>query len=421
MAKSRIKYLLFLIINILLYFFFGKNFLFLLGTSIFTYYVGKIIYQKHSFWLIIFSLFLVLLPLIFFKYLMNIMELSFVVPLGISYYTLAQLSYLSDMYHKRYVPSDNIMDFFIYTFYFPCLFIGPINRYHDFSKQIKEISIKCDNVILGIIRIMLGLVKKLIIANKLGVITAMLANDLSLDGGYVLFGLFLYSIELYCDFSGGIDIVLGISKIFNIELFENFNHPFKSESVKEFWRRWHITLGSWLKDYIYIPLGGSRVSKVRTKINVIITFVISGLWHGIHFILWGLINGILVSFELKTKNRYFNIILTFVFISFLWIFFIYPDTITSIKMFITIFTKFDLSFVKNIFNLGLNIYEYLIVLISIIGVLFYENKKEKIEVWFLKRKIEYQLIIILILIVLILLFGNYGLDVNSNNFIYGNF
>ena len=421
MATSRIKKILLLLLNIFLYFIYGKNIIVLLITSILTYYFGNIIVKKKSYFIMTILISIILLPLIFFKYLINIMEISIIVPLGISYYTLSLISYLSDMYHKRYQEANSLIDFLLFSLYFPCLFIGPINRYDTFSLELKKISFKKDNVFNSLLRISFGLIKKLIIANKLMIVINTIANNKEFTGLYVLFACLLYSILLYCDFSGGIDIVLGISKIFNIDLVENFNHPYLSESIKEFWRRWHISLSSWLKDYVYIPLGGNRGSTLMTKVNVLVTFLISGLWHGIHYILWGILNGILVILNFKTKKRVVNIILTFITISLLWIFFIYNNTFLSIEMFISIFTKFDINVVTNFLSLGLNIYEIIIVFIFLMMVIIYERKKDVMEKRFSSFKIENKVALILLLIILILLFGNYGLDVNGNNFIYGSF
>ena len=417
MARGKIKKILILILNIVLYLIYG-NYLFpIIITSILTFFLGKKIYKNNRFYLSLFTYLIILAPLIFFKYLINIIGISILIPLGISYYTLNLISYISDIRNKRYNPCTNLLDFMLYCLYFPCLFIGPINRYNDFIKEINTIRFNKNNLFNSLLRIGLGLIKKIIIANKLSSIIALLSSDTSYTGLYVLFGLFTYSFLLYCDFSGGIDIVLGISKIFNINLVENFDKPYLSESVKEFWRRWHISLGTWLKDYIYIPLGGNKEGNISTKINVLITFFISGIWHGLHYILWGIINGVFVILNIKTKNRYINIILTFIIISFLWIFFIYNDTFLSIEMFISIFKSGSFDF----FNLGLNLIDYLIIIIFLIVTFVYELRMVSINSYLNKQSIYKKIMLILLIIFVVLLFGNYGLDVNSNNFIYGNF
>ena len=416
MARSKIIKLLILLLSILLYFIYGNYLLIILLTSIFTYLLGNIITKNKNFFLIVITYLIVLLPFIFFKYIINITNLNLLQPLGISYYTLSLISYISDIYHNKYDKCHDLSDFLVFSMYFPCLFIGPINRYNDFYKEINKISFKKNNVYPSLLRIEIGLIKKFVIANHLMIIINTVATNLNYNGLYVLFSLFIYSIMLYNDFSGGIDIVLGISKLFNMDLIENFNHPFKSESIKEFWNRWHMSLGNFLKDYIYIPLGGNRVSKIKNKINIIITFLVSGLWHGIHYLLWGFINGILVILNIKTKNKYVNYFLVFIFISILWIFFIYNDTFLSIKMFISIFKDFNLSNF-NILNLGLNIYHYLIIVLSLAIIILYENKNILKNINNLYSKI----IILLLIIFMVLLFGRYGINVNANNFIYGGF
>ena len=415
MAKSRIKKIIIVLLHIVLYLIYVNNIIFIIAASIGTYFFGRYAEKNKNILFKIFVYLFLLAPLLFFKYATYFASFNILIPLGISYYTLALISYISDVYKGKYKPSNNIIDFLLYSLYFPCLFIGPINRYDDFSNEIKKIKFTKENLYPGCLRISFGLVKKLIIANKLSLIISTLVSNTELSGLYVLFGCFIYTIMLYCDFSGGIDVVLGVSKIFNIDLKENFNRPYLSESVKEFWRRWHITLGSWLKDYIYIPLGGNRKGAFLTKINVLITFTVSGLWHGLHYILWGIINGVMVITNYKTKNKYFNIIVTMIIISLLWVFFIYNDTLLSIEMFISIFKGSKIPF--NIMTFGLNIWDYVIVLSSLLLVMLYENKKK----FLLINNVYFKVIVILLLILIIMLFGSYGLDINSNNFIYGNF
>lgn len=417
MAKSTIKKIVILLINILLYAIYGNYFIPIIATSLITYFYGGIVKNNKKIFVIFMAYLLILMPLIFFKYIASGLNINVLVPLGISYYTLALLSYINDIYKDKYSPSKNIIDFLMYSLYFPCLFIGPINRYDDFSKNIENISINKANIFDSLLKIGLGLIKKIIIANKLSTIILELSGNTSYGGLYVLFGCFIYSIYLYCDFSGGIDIILGISKIFNIDLVSNFDRPYLSESIKEFWRRWHISLGTWLKDYVYIPLGGNRKGAIKTKVNIILTFFISGLWHGIHYILWGIINGILVAFNFKTKNKYLNICLTFIIISFLWVFFIYNDTFLSLRMFASIFNFGDF----NIWNLGLNIFDYVIVIVFLVMTIVYEMKNTVINNYLNKISFNKKLILLLGMLLLILLFGSYGLDINSSNFVYGNF
>ena len=417
MAKSRIKAILILLVNIILYFIYGNYIWFILLTGTVTFFLSKIIKKEKNYFLMLFTYLLILMPFLFFKYIVVIIKINILVPLGISYYTLALISYVSDIYHDRYQPEEDLINFMLYVLYFPCLFIGPINKYNEFSEQIKKIKFVKENVANSLLKISVGAIKKIIIANKLNVVIAILASNTTYTGLYVLLGCFIYSILLYCDFSGGVDIVLGISKIFNIDLVPNFDKPYLSQTIKEFWRRWHMSLGRWLKDYIYIPLGGNREGNLNTKINTLVTFIISGLWHGINYILWGILNGIFVIINLKFKNKYLNILLTMIIISLLWVFFIYGDMLVSLKMLLSIFniTSFSL------WNLGLNIYDYIIILSFLVMVIMYEIKIDKVLLWFDKISFNKKVMIFALILLLILVFGNYGLDVNSQSFIYGSF
>ena len=417
MASRNIKKIIIVILNLFLYFLYGKCIIPIIFTSLCAFFLGKLISKNKNFFLVFFTYLIILMPLVFYKYIITIINVNLLVPLGISYYTLILLSYISDIYHNRYNESENIIDFLLFCLYFPCLFIGPINKYNDFIKKISNVRIERKNVFKSLFRICLGLIKKLIIANKLGIVILTLSTNLNYQGLYILIGCIIYSVYLYCDFSGGIDIILGISNFFNIELVENFDKPYLSETVKEFWRRWHISLGTWLKDYIYIPLGGNRNGFFKTKLNIIFTFFVSGIWHGLHYILWGIINGILVAVNFKSKNRYLNIFLTFFVISILWVFFIYNDTFLSIEMLLSIFKVGSF----NIWNLGLTLLDYVIVFIFLISVLLYELNDNYFNKFLNILTFNQKLSILLLIIFLILLFGNYGLDVNSNNFVYGNF
>ncbi len=417
MAKSRIKAILILLVNIILYFIYGNYIWFILLTGIVTFFLSKIIKKEKNYFLMIFTYLLILMPFLFFKYIVVIIKMNILIPLGISYYTLALISYVSDIYHDRYQPEEDLINFMLYVLYFPCLFIGPINKYNEFSEQIKKIKFVKENVANSLLKISVGAIKKIIIANKLNVVISILANNTTYTGLYVLLGCFIYSILLYCDFSGGVDIVLGISKIFNVDLVPNFDKPYLSQTIKEFWRRWHMSLGRWLKDYIYIPLGGNREGNLNTKINTLVTFIISGLWHGINYILWGILNGVFVIINLKFKNKYLNILLTMIIISLLWVFFIYGDMLLSLKMLLSIFniTSFSL------WNLGLNIYDYIVILSFLVIVIMYEIKIDKVLLWFDKISFNKKVMIFALILLLILVFGNYGLDVNSQSFIYGSF
>lgn len=418
------------IFSILIYASFGiTNLFYILFSSLTTFFAAKYLEKKKKkalFWI---TIFVNLSILIFFKlYLYNsffhLVKNSIIVPLGISYYTFQILSYFIDVYKGKYDAEHNLYHYLLYVLYIPYLFIGPISRYDQIKTTLfAKRKITESNVFHGLLRIVWGLFKKLVIAGRAGILIATITNNHN-TGAFVLFALFLYSIQLYTDFSGGIDIVLGFSKILGIELSENFKVPYLAENLKDFWHRWHMTLSNWLKDYVYIPLGGNRCSKIRNKFNIIITFVISGLWHGINYFLWGLFHGILVAFTPKTKSKFkwINRAINFLIVSLLWIFFIYPTSTEALKMLGTIFTTFNYSdFFSNILNLGLDLPNILVFLLSIFLLIIYDMNMQKINHWLKRKKIPTKTFILCSFVFLILVFGIYGLGFDVNEFIYSKF
>ncbi len=344
--------------------------------------------------------------------------------LGVSYYTMQVISYLVDVYKGKYDYEKNLLNYALYIMYIPHLFIGPISRYEDMKKEItKKKKITINNVYNGGIRILWGLAKKLIIAGRISIVIGAITTN-GYNGCCALIAMLLYSIQLYSDFSGGIDIVLGVSKMLDINLVENFEAPYYSENIKEFWRRWHISLSSWLRDYVYIPLGGSRCSKIRKAINVIITFAVSGLWHGANYILWGIFHGIFVLMgdSYKTKSKWFNRILNFILVSFLWSFFIWPTSIEALKMMAAVFTNFNISGVVNdIITLGLTVADWIVLAISTIILFIYDGNKNQIIEKTSKISNPTKLAIICILALIVMTFGVYGIGFEVSEFIYSRF
>lgn len=336
------------------------------------------------------------------------------------------ISYLIDVYKGKYEPQESLLKYLMYVIYIPYLIIGPINRYDDISDSLySKKKWNTNRVLNGCLRILWGAFKKLVIAGRISLILSTITSDTEMYiGGYALIAMLLYSIQIYTDFSGGIDMVIGVSKIFGINVKENFNSPYLSENVKEFWKRWHIGLSSWLKDYIYIPLGGNRKGKLRTKINTIIVFLVSGLWHGANYILWGLIHGILVIYSkfLTTKWKWLNRIINYIIISFTWSFFIWTDTLTALKMIGTVFTTLNYGEVfTNILNLNLDLANIIVLAISVVTLCIFDIKKDLIIQKIKNMKVETKIAIIGFIGILILVFGIYGIGFDVNQFIYSKF
>jgi alginate O-acetyltransferase complex protein AlgI len=227
-----------------------------------------------------------------------------IMPIGISFYTFETITYVVDVYRRIHAPLKNFWDYQLYIILFPKLIAGPIIRYHEIADQIvdRSTSETADNRIIGLYRFILGLAKKVLIANVLGQqvdqIFAMGPENISSSMAWI--GIIAYSFQIYYDFSGYSDMAIGLGKMMGFTFMENFNNPYISRSITEFWRRWHITLGRWMKNYLYIPLGGSRVnSQWRLFFNLWIVFLFSGLWHGAawNFVVWGGFHGLFLILD----------------------------------------------------------------------------------------------------------------------------
>lgn len=416
-----------LILSLLIYASLGiTNLIFILFSIFTSFFAAKLFKSKNKKIIFIITIILNSLVFFFFKFMIfkEITSFNLIVPLGISYYTLQIISYLIDVYKDKYPAEKSLWKYMLSVAYLPHLFIGPIAKYDEIKDAIfNNRKTNWSNFYLGITRVFWGLSKKLIISGRIAIITNNITTN-NYSGWYILLAVFLYSIQLYADFSGGIDVVLGLSKILGIDLKENFDSPFDSQSVKEFWRRWHISLGRWLKEYIYIPLGGNRFGTFRKNVNLLITFFISGLWHGLSFLLWGIFHGIFVMFgeKLKTPFQIVNKIGTFVLISLLWCFFLWSDPFIALKMVGSIITNFNLmNVIKNIFNLGLALSDWIVLIIFTTTLFIIDKKQLLIKGKLLKISLELKLIILGTMIFMILLFGIYGIGFNVNEFIYSNF
>ena len=220
-------------------------------------------------------------------------------PIGISFYTFQILSYTIDVYRGDALPQRSLVDFGAYVSMFPQLIAGPIVRYSDVARQLKHRTHSLEKASLGVRRLLIGLGKKVLIANQLGQLTVLFRESRQPSVLYVWIYAAAFALQIYFDFSGYSDMAIGLGKIFGFDLLENFNYPFISRSVSEFWRRWHMSLGGWFRDYLYIPLGGNRVSRPRWALNLLVVWSLTGLWHGAawNFVLWGLLFALLLALE----------------------------------------------------------------------------------------------------------------------------
>jgi alginate O-acetyltransferase complex protein AlgI len=262
-------------------------------------------------------------------------SVNLLLPLGISFYTFEVISYTLDVYWKKTKADKSVLDLALYVVFFPHLIAGPIIRADELIPQLLCISpvdwVKIRNAIA---QILWGMLKKVYIADPMGKIAnEAYSNPSVMSGAGLIVGTYAFAIQVYCDFSGYSDIAIGASRLFGIELPQNFDKPYLAHSITNFWRRWHISLSNWLRDYLYIPLGGNRLGKMRTYINLMITMLLGGLWHGAgwNWVIWGGLQGMMLSVERATglagsspKTTFENVwrwAITFHFVCFSWIFF----------------------------------------------------------------------------------------------------
>lgn len=253
-------------------------------------------------------------------------------PMGISFYTFETITYVLDVYRGVHQPQEKFRDYLLYILFFPKLIAGPIVRYHEIAGQLRERNVVVDDLLHGFYRFVIGLLKKMVIADLLSSVVDIhyKLNPANFDTATAWLVAVTYLLQVYYDFSAYSDMAIGISRMVGFRLPENFNHPFTSGSITEFWKRWHITLGNFMRDYLYIPLGGNRAGKGRVYFNLMLVFFISGLWHGAAwtFVIWGLLHGFFLLLErlflgslLKKAGRLPGMIYTFGVVAALVVFF----------------------------------------------------------------------------------------------------
>ncbi len=277
---------------------------------------------------------------------LSLQPLSIIVPIGISFFMLQLISYLVDVYSGKYPATKDFLLFTTYGTFFPQVMSGPINRWEQLRKElIGDKDWDWDRILPALERIAWGFFKKLVIAERLSmIVSASFSNYQELSGLNALIGALACTLQLYADFSGYSDIAFGVAKLLDIEIIDNFKTPYFSTSVQEFWRRWHISLSTWLKDYVYIPLGGSRCSKGRRYFNLMMTFLVSGIWHGAgwNYIWWGLLHGFAqmvgnITKPIRVKSegvviRVLRTIGTFLIVMLLWVLFFAPTAMDGFRM-----------------------------------------------------------------------------------------
>lgn len=276
---------------------------------------------------------------IFKKELIPVLDIA--LPIGISFYTFQAISYIVDVYKRDAEVSNSLVNVALYISFFPQLIAGPIVKYKDINKQLEKRSIIWTDVSDGFKRFIYGLGKKVLIANTLGIcVDTIYSYDItSIDCRTAWVGALAYTFQIYYDFSGYSDMAIGLGRMFGFRIMENFEYPYLSRSISEFWRKWHISLGIWFREYVYIPLGGNRINNIRTYINLLIVFFLTGLWHGadVSFVIWGLFHGLLCIIEkaglknVLNKANKISVIYTFFVVTIGWVFFRSKNALMGIE------------------------------------------------------------------------------------------
>lgn len=353
----------------------------------------------------------------------NITVPDIALPIGISFFMFQALSYVIDVYREKGEVQKNILNVALYISFFPQLIAGPIVRYETIADQIKNRKETLDDFIDGVCRFIIGLGKKVLIANTLALVADSAFAQPNISVAFAWVGALAYTFQIFYDFAGYSDMALGLGKMFGFHFLENFNYPYISKSISEFWRRWHISLGSWFRDYVYFPLGGSRVdSKARLVFNLFAVWFLTGVWHGANwtFILWGLMYFVLIALEKLTgfdkKLKFFGHIYTLFFVIIGWVIFRATDIAHAFEYLRAMFSLNGNALYDNtaVFQLADNKFFFIAAFVFSIPVAPWLRKK-------LGNNIIANLIYPILLTAVFIISVSYIIKGSYNPFIYFNF
>lgn len=373
-------------------------------------------------------------------------------PVGISFYTFQALGYIIDVYREDVEVEKNFMRYALFVSFFPQLVAGPIERSKNLLSQIKNIhNVKLWNarrVTSGAILMVWGFFMKMVIADRVSLLVDTVFDNYRMYGSTELvLAAIGFTLQIYCDFGSYSIIAIGAAKIMGFNLMENFNTPYFARNIRDFWSRWHISLSTWFKDYLYIPLGGNRKGKIRKAVNIMTVFLVSGLWHGADwsFVVWGGIHGFYqVAADLRSSKRallkerlsiktdclswkLLQTVVTFALVVFAWIFFRSDSIIDALRFIKRIAVKPTpwLLFNGGIYNLGLDRVEMNILVFSIVLLLLVDLvrylKKQTIDGFLFEQNIWFEWFVVIVLIVMIFVYGEYGPTFDAQQFIYFQF
>ncbi len=370
------------------------------------------------------------------------LRLNLLLPAGISFFTFQSAGYLMDVYRGKVQAERNLLNYALFVAFFPQLLAGPIGRADALLPQLKERRRFSDeNLKAGGMRILWGVVKKLMVADQLAVIVNTAFSDVwAFNGGQLFVAAFCYSIQIYCDFSAYSDIAIGSARLLGVELTENFRVPYAARSIKEFWQRWHISLSTWFRDYLYFPLGGNRVSRLRHCLNLLIVFAVSGLWHGaaFTFIIWGLLHGLLQVggvllrplrqrlYRLVPREnpllRFLSWLGVFLLVTAAWVFF-RADSVEQALYVLREAARFPLQgYIPAVAPLGLDRTMQLVTAVSTVLVLTAEGLDRRFALFErLRRHDILRYVVYFLLLLFTLIYGAYGSGFDAQDFVYFRF
>lgn len=369
-------------------------------------------------------------------------------PVGISFYTFQALSYSMDVYRSEIKAEKNILKYALFVSFFPQLVAGPIERSKNLISQISQphyFDIK--RVQRGLALMLWGFFMKIVLADRLAVIVDTVFDNYQVYGGfYIIIAIVFFGFQIYCDFGSYSNIAIGAAEVMGFSLMKNFEQPYLATSATDFWRRWHISLTSWFRDYLYIPLGGNRKGKLRKYINILIVFSVSGLWHGASwsFVFWGMLNGIYQICEDLCKpvanklNNFFKVdprsfscrvrqvIVSFVLVDFAWTFFRAPSIGVALHMLKSIPTALNpwIFFDGHLYDLGVDEKDFRVLIIGLIILLIADvlnEKKIDVRAFLSEQEIWFRWIFYIIAILMVLIWGVYGPAYQTSDFIYFQF
>ncbi len=461
----RLRWFWLLVVSYFFYMMWNVEYLILIFISTFVTYLSGLLmhkYRDRRKLFLVSSLFINLGILFFFKYFnffndslsslstyfnldWSFSRIDVLLPVGISFYTFQALSYSIDVYRGSIEPEKHFGKYALFVSFFPQLVAGPIEKSKDLLPQFNiKHKFDYDRIKEGLILMLWGFFKKVVIADRLAVLVNTVYNSPENHQGVALVvASVFFAFQIYCDFSSYTDIAIGAAKVMGFNLRTNFNRPYFSKSIPEFWRRWHISLGAWFKEYLYFPLGGNRKGKLRTNINILIVFVVSGLWHGAswNFVIWGGLHGIYQVIEITSSDyrnkmverfnidrssvghKFYRIALTFTLVVLAWVFFRANTLSDSVYIFKNLFVfNFWTIFDGSIFTLGLDKNEFIVAVFSLLILLSYEIYERKNNIFkdlnSFNIGIRWSFYIAAILGIIV--FGIYG-DYEKSQFIYFQF